>query len=91
MTPKHVAQRTLFAGTIATLAIVVVPTAWLAYAHHQSGAAASADRRGDAHADAKMPPPTHREIQDYAERHGEELKAIAKNARDRGFNAYVLE
>jgi hypothetical protein len=44
-----------------------------------------------AHADAKMPPPTHREIQDYAERHAEELKAIAKNARDRGFNAYVLE
>src|SRR6516165_11169698 len=42
MTPKHVAQRTLFAGTVATLAIAVVPTAWLAYAHHQSGAAASA-------------------------------------------------
>src|SRR5215831_732704 len=42
MTTKHVAKRTLFAGTIATLAIVVVPTAWLAYAYRQSEAVASA-------------------------------------------------
>src|SRR5215468_8834727 len=42
MTPKHVAKRTLFAGTIATLAIAFVPTAWLAYAYRQSEAVASA-------------------------------------------------
>src|SRR6516165_7738363 len=42
MTPKHAAKHTLFAGTIATLAIVVAPTAWLAYAYRQSEAAASA-------------------------------------------------
>ena len=42
MTPKHVAKRTLFAGTIATLAIMVAPTAWLAYAYRQSEAVASA-------------------------------------------------
>src|SRR6516162_2094115 len=42
MTPKHAAKRTLFAGTIATLAIAFVPTAWLAYAYRQSEAVASA-------------------------------------------------
>src|SRR6516225_6516033 len=42
MTPKHAAKRTLFAGTIATLAIAFVPTAWLAYAYRQSEAIASA-------------------------------------------------
>src|SRR6516164_3560518 len=42
MTPKHTAKRTLFAGTIATLAIAFVPTAWLAYAYRQSEAVASA-------------------------------------------------
>ena len=42
MTPKHAAKRALFAGTIATLAIAFVPTAWLAYAYRQSEAIASA-------------------------------------------------
>src|SRR5215471_13886098 len=42
MTPKHAAKRTLFAGTIATLAIAFLPTAWLAYAYRQSEAVASA-------------------------------------------------
>src|SRR5215510_8975516 len=42
MTPKHVAPRTLLAGTIATLAIAGVVAAWLAYSYRQSDAAASA-------------------------------------------------
>src|SRR5215831_16199169 len=42
MTPKHVAPRTLLAGTIAILAIAVVATAWLTYSHRQSDAAAPA-------------------------------------------------
>jgi multidrug efflux system membrane fusion protein len=40
MTPKHVAGRTLLAGTIATIALVA--TAWLTYSYSQSDAAASA-------------------------------------------------
>jgi RND family efflux transporter MFP subunit len=40
MTAKHVVQRILFAGTIATL--TVVAAAWLAYSYRQSDAAASA-------------------------------------------------
>ena len=42
MTPKHVAARTLFAGTIAALAIAGVTAVWLAYLYRQSDAAASA-------------------------------------------------
>jgi RND family efflux transporter MFP subunit len=42
MTPKHVAQRTLLAGTIATMAIGVVAIVWLAYSYRASSAAASA-------------------------------------------------
>src|ERR1700746_2846928 len=42
MTPKHVAPRTLLAGTIATLAIAGVAATWLAYSYRQSDAAASA-------------------------------------------------
>src|SRR6266446_6701057 len=42
VTPKHVAPRTLLAGTIATLAIAGVVAAWLAYSYRQSDAAASA-------------------------------------------------
>jgi multidrug efflux system membrane fusion protein len=40
MTAKHVVQRILFAGTIATL--TVVAAAWLTYSYRQSDAAASA-------------------------------------------------
>src|SRR5580704_8901334 len=39
MTAKHVVQRTLFAGTIATL--TVVAAAWLTYSYRQSDAAAA--------------------------------------------------
>src|SRR6266404_4884102 len=42
VTPKHVAPRTLLAGTIATLAIAGVVAAWLAYSYRRSDAAASA-------------------------------------------------
>jgi membrane fusion protein, multidrug efflux system len=42
MTPKHVAARTLLAGTIAALAIAGVTAVWLAYSYRQSDAAASA-------------------------------------------------
>jgi len=40
MTVKHIARRTLFAGTITTL--TVVAAAWLTYSYRQSDAAASA-------------------------------------------------
>ena len=42
VTPKHVAPRTLLAGTIATLAIAGVVAAWLPYSYRRSDAAASA-------------------------------------------------
>jgi multidrug efflux system membrane fusion protein len=40
MTPKNLAERPLLAGTIVTLAIVGVASAWLAYSYRQSDAAA---------------------------------------------------
>ena len=40
MTAKHLDPRTLFASTIATLAITVAVTAWLAYSYRWSDAAA---------------------------------------------------
>jgi len=40
MTPKHVTQRPLLAGTIATLAIIVA-AAWLIYSYRQGDAVAS--------------------------------------------------
>ena len=42
VTPKHVAPRSLLAGTIAILVIAGVATAWLAYSYRRSDAAASA-------------------------------------------------
>jgi hypothetical protein len=41
MTAKHLGPRTLFAGTIATLAVTVAATVWLAYSYRWSDAAAS--------------------------------------------------
>jgi len=44
-----------------------------------------------AHAAGKTLPLTHREIQEYADQNAEQLKAIAKNAKDRGYSTQVLE